>query len=268
MWTATWQSSFQDCENGYSTFISNSQESKWAADQLLQGPGARLETVPALIERIQQQAANWHREDVFQNLEHQPKLWPQLLRGRGLLATKGPYHDKAYRRLTVEKIKQGAARDEPVALEVGPRGPYASVFVLPKVKLGDYDQDSMRLLSDLFFADSVKACANLFPKVGEVASWSTLRMLLAKFVVCGKVAASTKVHDLGREGMIKGVTEHSEYLRYLLGDPLADFATIRPVRQPKHRKRVAVTALDGLATPKRSRHDEEEALVPARQTLG
>ena len=63
-WTATWQSSFEHVEDGYSTFVSNCQESRWAADQILAGPGAPLEVVPTLIERLQQQTSAWHQEPI------------------------------------------------------------------------------------------------------------------------------------------------------------------------------------------------------------
>ena len=63
-WTATWQSSFEQCEVGYSTFASNCQESKWAADQLLAGRGASHELIPTLLDRINQQTLCWHRMNV------------------------------------------------------------------------------------------------------------------------------------------------------------------------------------------------------------
>ena len=192
-----------------------------------------LQVVPVFVERLQQQAHSWHQEDRFASLEHQPKHWPQLLRGRGLLASRGPYHDKQHRRLTVDKIRQGvgATPPKPFVLQTGARGPFASTFVLPQRKFEDYDQEPMQLFAELFFAESLEECHNLFPKTDGVASWSTLRTLLSKYTVCARKAASGAVLDLGREGMIKGISEHSEYLKFLLGIAAADFASIRPQRQ-------------------------------------
>ena len=49
VWSASWQTSFEECEPGYSTFLSNCQESKWAADQVLAGPGAPYEVIQGEI---------------------------------------------------------------------------------------------------------------------------------------------------------------------------------------------------------------------------
>ena len=105
-----------------------------------------------------------HRDDTFKNLEHKPKLWPQLLRGRGLMASKGPYCDKQYRRLTVEKIRIGA-ESLPFLLDTGSRGSFISTFVLPKSRFEDYDEPSMKLLANLMFAETVEQCWQIFPKV-------------------------------------------------------------------------------------------------------
>ena len=184
-----------------------------------------------------------------------------MLRGRGLMATRGPYHDKQFRRLTVAKIQEAVSADHSFVLEVGQRGPFAAVFVLPKTKHQDFDADSMRLLADLFFAETVESCEASFPKIEGVRSWSTLRGMLSKFVVCARPVASTGALDLGRDGMIKGITEHSEYLKTVFGDPVADFLPIRAAAgAAKRRKRAADSALDGLATPKRCKHAEGEGV--------
>ena len=100
-----------------------------------------------------------------------------------------------------------------------------------------------------------------------MASWSCLRTMLSKYTLCARRVASTKVLDLSREGMIKGITEHSEFVRFFLGDALADFAPIRPpVRAPK-RRRCAGVADAGLATPpateEQKQQEEGEVSYPA-----
>ena len=103
-----------------------------------------------------------HRDDTFKNLEHKPKLWPQLLRGRGLMASRGPYCDKQCRRLTVEKIRI-RAESLPFLLDTGSRGSFISTFVLPKSRFEDYDEPSMKLLANLMFAETVQQCWQIFP---------------------------------------------------------------------------------------------------------
>ena len=87
------------------------------------------------------------------------------------------------------------------------------------------------LLGKLFFADSVETCAHLFPKTGSVASWSTLRCLLSRFSVCARMPTSTSFLDLGREGMIKGITERTEFLRIVVGGAQNDLAPLRKQHQ-------------------------------------
>ena len=58
------------------------------------------------------------------------------------MAAKGPYHDKQFRRLTVAKIQEAVSADHSFVLEVGQRGPFDAVFVLPKAKHQDFDADS------------------------------------------------------------------------------------------------------------------------------
>lgn len=97
-------------EPGYSTYASNSLEAFWRKTDRLSRKPESMRTIPEVLCALSAVLKAVHVEKEVELLHHHPEgsrlLVPSLLRGAGLVASKGSLHEKGFRRLTMEKMQK------------------------------------------------------------------------------------------------------------------------------------------------------------------
>ena len=142
---------------------------------------------------------------------------PSLLRGSGRLVPKTCLYDKQFRRFTLERIHAGITAGNVFMVEGGVRGAFVSTWVMPNNYFAAFNQRSMALYLNLMFATDVARAHELFPKTSDDAlDLGKLRQLMGDYAIVGKTTDG-QLQYLHRDGIIYGITEHTEFISTTLG---------------------------------------------------
>ena len=107
-------------------------------------------------------------------------------------------------------------------IECGATSSFINTWVFIKKSPDDFDEDAMKNFHKIMFASSFEECCNHFPKHDGVLcnkSLDSLRELMSKYTIVGKrpELSGGGLIDIGRTGMVKGLTEQTEYILSLSG---------------------------------------------------
>ena len=131
----------------------------------------RRKQVSSVVNAISVQFKGFEHNKKLQNVEHQPcglnRHQPSLIRGGGLWEGKTSLHDKGFYRPTVTTFTNAIKSGESVFIEKGAAGPFVQTWVFVKRSTRDFNDDDMKQLHAIFFAEIVEQCKTSFTTDGS-----------------------------------------------------------------------------------------------------
>ena len=235
IWKARWQSSFRHVKPGFSTFLNNVPESWWKKEDILNGTTKHARTV-SMFNNTELTVEQWEKTSFLAKFEHEPtgihNFQPSLQRGRGVWAAKSCLYGKGFHRFTVKSIQALVESEKAFAVDTGVRPPYLQTWTMPKKDSADFNEQTMRQYAELWFATTIDDAQRFYPKVNGANNIGMLRTWMGSYTIVGRLPGD-KLHDLHRDGIIKGITEHILYINTLLG------ARLGPLEGTTQRKKKA-----------------------------
>ena len=214
VWSAPWQSNYAVCTPGYSTFIPQTAETGWAVEDIIFGDSRHF-TTDQLVVNTQRRMKQLVGDQVYENVFHKP-MGPNvhqgsLVRGDGLNQQKTGCHDKGFRRFTSQKLDGLVRRGVNCFIGRGPFGPFMQTWVFISHAKAPFDVVRMNQILQLTFAETLADAKLHFPLRDDKPDLGGFRKLAADFVIVGRLQ-NGQIWDISRNGMIKGVTEFTEFI--------------------------------------------------------
>ena len=101
-WTASWSSSFDHVEAGFSTFLNNCVEAAWFVEDVMFGESNK-DTTDLLFQHVREQVNTWIHDAHFHAMQYLPdeRVPNQLLRGR-VWETNNCLYEAGFPRMNVQ----------------------------------------------------------------------------------------------------------------------------------------------------------------------
>ena len=120
-------------------------------------------------------------------------------------------HDKGFRRFTSQKLDGLVRRGVNCFIERGRFGPFMQTWVFISHAKAPFDVVRMDQILQLTFAETLADAKLHFPLCDDKPDLGAFRKLAADFVIVGRLQ-NGQIWDITRNGMIKGVTEFTEFI--------------------------------------------------------
>ena len=174
----------------------------------------------SMFNNVSRANKTWMKDGKLGKVEHKPcglmLHQPSLLRGEGVWEARACLYDAKFRRLTVAKIKAAIEKGKDFSIDCGVNGPYVQTWVMPKFNIDSFDEDKMKNYVSLVFATDIQTASELYPRTDGHLDFGKIRKMMGDFTIVSKLPDGT-LHDLHRDGLIYGITEHTEYISTMLG---------------------------------------------------
>ena len=218
-----------------------------------------------LFVALERDSRAWKADDHFRKIHVKPHgnnlKVPALMRGQGMLATKGGLYDEQFRRPTLAQMLEASGAGHSVFLQKGShdhwRWTEARVYSTRTSFIADASRSRAELFYDLVSSSSVAEADAVIRRGGgvneqnvvEIFSYTWIRKLLGEFTLV-YTDSGGDVFDTHRDFLIHGVSEHWLHAMFssarMTSTPLGSQAT------PERRRLLKRPIVSDPPTPSRS----------------